>query len=770
MSYLHTDTSNDKKSSKTHYTLNNIKVAFALSLTASAIMPLMSANAATYTVKNPVEYNKTAKKLVAGDEVILADGVWQDFEIKFKGQGTKDAPIKLSAQTKGKVILSGQSNLRLSGKYLEVSGLVFKNGYTPSNEVIAFRTSKNDLANHSRVSEVVIDNYSNPDRHESDYWVSLYGKNNQFDHNHLVGKRNKGVTMAVRLKGEDSQENHHKIDHNYFGPRPILGSNGGETLRIGTSHYSMSDSFTLVENNYFDRCDGEVEIISVKSGKNTLRNNTFFESRGTLTMRHGNGNKIEGNVFLGNGVDHTGGIRVINRDQTITNNYLEGLKGYRFGSGFTIMNGVPNSPINRYHQVVNADVNHNSFIDVEHIHLAAGSDQERSATPQKSTFSDNLVFNKNQQAPFSLFDDISGIQFSNNVSNDLSDNKIEQGFTVEPIALTRAENGLMYPTDKALRQYGATTKLSPTTKAQTGVSWYPKDEPETTFGSGNEIKVSSTEQLITAIEQANSGDTIELADGSYDIEKIIFIDKAITVQALNTKKAKLTFSRPTLFEIQNGGALKLDGLIITGENSLDSSGNTVIRTSKWGMLTNYRFSMFNSEIKQLDINHSFHFFDSGSRAFAKKIEIINNNFEKISGDIFRLNKETDDLGIYNAEYLIVENNQFKNIEGALVNLYRGGTDESTFGPHLSFMHNEVSNVGQGKRNKSKASLFLHGVQVTDIEKNSFKDSAVVKIEHTTGEPVTQVSNNQFINAGSPSVQELYAIEKTTASITNNKVQ
>ena len=105
--------------------------------------------------------------------------------------------------------------------------------------------------------------------------------------------------MAVRLNTEDSQENHHKIDHNYFGPRSILGSNGGETLRIGTSHHSRTNSFTVVENNYFDRCDGELEIISNKSGKNKFLNNTFYESRGTLTMRHGNNNLVEGNVFFG---------------------------------------------------------------------------------------------------------------------------------------------------------------------------------------------------------------------------------------------------------------------------------------------------------------------------------------------------------------------------------------------------------------------------------------------------------------------------------------
>ncbi|WP_119968850.1 polysaccharide lyase 6 family protein [Shewanella japonica] len=759
------------QSKSTNSPTNNDKL-FSLSLKSAFMLSLVFSSsyiqAASYTVSTPDEFKDTVKKLVAGDNIILANGTWQDFEIKFKGKGTKEAPISLTAETKGKVILSGQSNLKMSGEYLHVSGLVFKSGFTPSNEVIAFRTSKNDLANNSRVSEVVIDNYSNPDRHESDYWVSLYGKNNRFDHNHLVGKRNKGVTLAVRLNTEASQENHHKIDHNYFGPRPILGSNGGETLRIGTSHYSMSDSFTVVENNYFDRCDGEVEIISIKSANNKVSNNTFFESRGTLTLRHGNGNLIDSNVFLGNGVDHTGGIRIINRDQTITNNYLEGLKGYRFGSGFTIMNGVPNSPINRYHQVVNANVHHNSFIDVDHIHLAAGSDQERSAVPKDSSVSENLFVNNNQQAPFSIFDDISGISFSNNISNELSNNEIEQGIKPTEIKLTREKNGLLYPTS-GNDNIGAPKSLSPTLKSQTGVNWYPKTEPETAFDSGKTHTVANAEAFINQVKSAADGDVILLKAGQYHVEKILELDKTLTIKSAQTEKPTITFSRPTLFEIQNGGSLKLDSVKISGSNSLDSAGNTVVRTSKWGMLTNYRFSMFNSDIEQLNINHSFHFFDSGARAFANNIEIINNNFNLITGDIFRLNKETDDLGIYNAEYLTINNNHFNQIEGAIVKLYRGGTDESTFGPHLSFNNNDVKQVGNGKRNKTHASLFLHGAQVADINKNQFVDSAYVNIEHTTGEPITKVTHNQFTNTAKPKVTELYAIGKTTALIADNTV-
>ena len=127
--------------------------------------------------------------------------------------------------------------------------------------------------------------------------------------------------MIVGLDTEASIENNHKIDHNYFGPRPTFGNNGGETLRIGTSHSSLKNSNTLVESNYFDRCNGEHEIISNKSCQNTFKYNTFFECTGTLTMRHGNETFVDGNVFIGNGKPSTGGVRVINESQTVINNY-----------------------------------------------------------------------------------------------------------------------------------------------------------------------------------------------------------------------------------------------------------------------------------------------------------------------------------------------------------------------------------------------------------------------------------------------------------------
>ena len=97
-------------------------------------------------VQDQDEYREAVKNAGPGDVIRLANGTWNDFEIVFRGEGTEDAPITLTAEEKGKVIISGQSNLRIAGRHLVVSGLVFRDGYTPTSEVISFRRNKEDLA------------------------------------------------------------------------------------------------------------------------------------------------------------------------------------------------------------------------------------------------------------------------------------------------------------------------------------------------------------------------------------------------------------------------------------------------------------------------------------------------------------------------------------------------------------------------------------------------------------------------------------------------
>ena len=729
--------------------------------------PVVGAPVDGVLITDQAQFHDQLTSLQPGDTLVLANGEWKDFEILFKGKGTAEKPITLKAQTKGKVVLTGHSNLRLSGEHLVVQGLVFRDGYSPTGEVISFRENADTLANNSRVTEVVIDRFSNPDKFNADKWVVMYGKNNRFDHNHLEGKSNAGVTMAVRLNTEASQKNHHRIDHNYFGPRPILGSNGGETLRIGTSKYSLTDSLTLVENNYFDRCNGEVEIISNKSGKNQFLNNVFFESRGTLTLRHGNGNRVEGNVFFGNGKDHTGGIRIINADQTVRNNYLEGLTGIRFGGGFTILNGVPNSSINRYHQVNNAIIENNTFVDVDNINLAAGSDSERTAVPINSRFANNLVVNTDGRNPFLIFDDVSGIAFSNNLASQSPQDTIASGFVVEDIDLVRGSNGLLQSISAQQKQIGVDSSLTPISRDSTGVSWYPKADSEVTFDSGDIVPITSSEQLSRAIAEAKDGTILLLQPGDYLLNKQLQVKTVVTVKAAQPHSVTLYPERSLMFEIEDGGSLKLDGLNISGSKAPDNAGNVLIRNTKLPTLRNYKLSINDTHITDLNVNHSSHVFDAGYRSLADDIVITNSVFENITGDVLRLDKEQDDLGIYNAEYVTIENTTFSNIEGAVAKIYRGGTDESTFGPHFTLKNSRIENVGGGKRNKTKSSIFLLGVQQTLLENNHFVNSHLVTIDHTVGEPKTHIIKNTFDKTPMPKVTETFTKGPSTALLQEN---
>lgn len=695
------------------------------------------------------EFNNAVPLLQPGDELVLANGTWANVELVFSAEGLPDNPVTLRAEEPGQVIITGQSNLSISGEYIIVSGLVFKDGYTPTSEVISFRTSEEDLANHSRVTNTVIDNFSNPERQDSDLWVAIYGKNNQFDRNSLLNKGNKGVTLAVRMNTEASWENNHVIEYNYFGPRQTLGSNGGETLRIGTSHYSREFSNTTVRKNYFDRTSGELEIISSKSCGNEFRDNVFFESQGTLTMRHGHYTLVENNYFLGNRKPNTGGIRIINENQTVRNNYLYGLTGHRFRGALVIMNGVPNGPINRYDPVIDSIMDNNIVVDSDHIQLCAGADEERSAPPTGTTMHNNIFMSDTNLKPFTIYDDISGISFEGNILNEDAEFAIESGFGSAPYSVIENEHGLQVPAMSLIDKIGFGEVKLPIAKEDTGASYYPKKDRFVAFGSGDTAAVPpGTDTILDALESSAPGDTLVLENGAtYLLTKYAHIKHPVTISAVSGDKPLINSEKASFFIIENGGALELENVRIDGAKSPDQPGNNVVSTSRYSMNQNYSFAIRNSDVENLDVNHSFDFFKSYRNTFADSIEILNSEFTNVTGAILLLDKETDDLGIYNAENVSIRGSKFTDIQGPVANIYRGGTDESTFGPIVIVDSSEFVNAGLGARNKSAASMKFHGVQNLRISASNWNNSAPLELFMTNGEPITVLENIVMTNTG-----------------------
>jgi len=700
-------------------------------------------------VRNIDEFNAATETLDPGDKVILAKGTWTDVELVVRGFGTAEAPILLEAEEPGKVIISGQSNLGISGEHIVVSGLVFKDGHTPTSEVISFRTSKEELANNSRVTNTVVDGFSNPERHSSDTWIAIYGKNNRFDHNTLLNKGNRGVTLAVRMNTEASRENGHVIEQNYFGPRQTLGSNGGETLRIGTSHYSREFSNTVVRRNYFDRTSGELEIISSKSCGNEIRDNVFFESQGTLTMRHGHYTLVENNYFIGNRKPNTGGIRIINENQTVRNNYLFGLTGHRFRGALVIMNGVPNGPINRYDPVIDSILDNNVVIDSDHVQLCAGADAERSAPPSGTTMHNNIIMSKTNLNPFTVYDDVSGISFQNNTVNEDASLPFDTGFVRTPYSVSENEHGLRVPEQSLLDDIGFGEIKLPVTKEQTGAGFYPKTELAAKFRSGREIAVEpGINTLLNALEASEPGDVLVLENGTeYLLTKYAYAEHPVSIVAADGDKPIIRSEKSSFFIIRNGGSLELDGVWIDGAESPDLAGNNVVSTDRYSMNRNYSLIVRNARVTDLDVNHSFDFLKVFRSTFADSVEILNTEMRNVTGAVLAMDKETDDLGIYNVENVKIENSTFTDVHGAIANIYRGGTDESTFGPIVNVSDSTFSNVGLGSRNKSGASMLFHGVQKLHIADSEWTDSAPLELFLTNGEPITRIKDVVMTGTG-----------------------
>ncbi|MDY6923065.1 MAG: polysaccharide lyase 6 family protein [Pseudomonadota bacterium] len=693
-------------------------------------------------VRTPAEYDRAVRAAGPGDSIVLADGVWRDFQVVFDAQGEPDKPVTLTAQTPGGVILSGQSNLRMAGEHLVVANLVFRDGWSPTGEVVSFRRSRDRRAGHSRVTGLVIDGFSKPDRTVSDHWVAMYGSHNRFDHSHLSGKTNAGTTMVVVRDAQQGLDNRHRIDHNYFGPRPNLGSNGGETLRVGTSADSLSASNTVVENNWFEGCDGEVEIVSNKSGGNTYRGNVFFHSRGALVLRHGDGNLVEDNVFIGGGKAHTGGVRVINRRQTVRNNYMEGLAGEGFASAITVMYGVPDSPINRYHPVVGAVIENNTIVGARSLFLGAGMDDERSAAPRDSRFANNLIVNaEGEPSPLRVLGDLSGIAFDGNVQSPAVSPGFPGGVAARPVELERGAGGLLVA--QGLEGVGARRDLRPIARAAVGVDWYPKAGQAARLDSGATIMVAPGEdRLAAAAEAAGPGDILMLEPGRHSVDRTLALRSPLTVRGPASSEVEIAFSRPALFQLEPGGSLRLSGVTITGRDAPDVVGNAVIRIAPGSNAANYELILEDSRIADLTVNRGFDVISAGKGSMADVVVLRRLVVENITGAVLSAAAETDDRGTYNVEQVIIEDAVFRDIGGPVLDLYRGGTDESTFGPQLAVTGSVFERAGSDRT----PAVLMRGVQSALLRGNRFTDSGAVRFTHRVGEPALIAGDNLFVRS------------------------
>ena len=734
-------------------------------------------------VANVNELNSAISKAKPGDAIVLRNGVWKDVGINFYGKGTASKPIKLKAEKAGEVFLEGRSFLHLGGEHLVVDGLYFKNGYSPKNSVVAFQIGKDSTAFNSKITHCVIEGFTKPNRSTNDHWIEFYGQHNTLEHCYISGKSNDGETLRVFQTGNKHNKNHHQIVNNYFGPRPRKGGPRAETIRIGDSKTHMTPGYVNVSNNYFEACNGEVEIISDKTNFNTFKNNIFYKCEGSLVLRHGSFATVDSNIFIGGDEsDFYGGIRVINTGHWITNNYFYKINGSEFRSPLAVMNGIPKSQLNRYRQVTDVVVAHNTWVDCKSpFQIGVGQNiksvdvlpevEIRSAPPVRSIIANNIIYNHKEDAtPVINHHKIDGILFRNNL---LDNNQKEftefDALTHQQLKMKPLNDWLFVPEDGQTGLINEVYKgfdfdkiksdlfgssrsnqnyvgaISSTVGAENfkidkkkyGPSWFSTEKVNE---EPNVLSASSAKgALALKIAEAKSGDIIDLVDEVYTIEASLKIDKKITIRSKEKVQLKYVgIPKTPLFRMYPKGMLNLEGVVVKGEPT----------QLAFAPLEKNMASAYNLHINNCIVDGFGYFLKAYKGSFADAIQVKKTSIQNCKNGMVLAAEEKGD---YNAEMVNFEACSFNNIAQNVINFYRGGYDESTIGGYLTLSNNTFSNCGV--KEKSGLLLKTKGIVNVLLEDNTFKNNSVKLVALLWGIKNNHHVNNTIIQSGKIKVEE-----------------
>ena len=643
--------------------------------------------------KGPVALEDVAARLhdaAPGDTIVVKDGIYSDVVLKWEGRATAGNPVVVKPQTPGGVTVTGRSQLKIFGEGLTVSSLLFEHCVADKGAIVEFR-SADALARGCRLTDCAFDS-CNPARRDILYsYVHLYGRENRVDHCSLFGKKNLGVTLVVMLNYDGCDDNHHSIDHNWFGPRPVYGSNGAETIRVGTSHQCLQNSRTIISDNLFERCNGEVEVISIKSSENTIKGNILYECEGVLALRHGDRNVAEGNLFLGHGGRNTGGIRIVGEDQVVRGNKFIGLAGERFFSALALMYGVPNSLPNRYMQVQRTIIEDNVFEACRAIEFNTGEDMERTLAPVGTVWTGNTV---------------------------------------------SAQQTYVEPSFEAL-------------SAGKGASWFVPAAAQAGQAPAEALVAHASEDLASVVAEAPDGCVIELADSLYLLEKGLKLRSRIELRAAEGIRPVIRYTGRTsdnMVTICDGGELTVRGLHFSGAPTPGRSlASNIISTDK-DMIEPYRLTVEDCWFSDCG-EGGFFAIRGGKGTFAEMVAIRDSRFFALSGDGIYFAAETDDKGRYSGDDLIVENCSFERILGTCINVYRGGSDESTAGPYVYIRGCHFDDAS----NKVRGSVLrLIGPQVLEVSGCSFNGSGrggySIRLDEAPWEKIS-LRDNSFTGSG-----------------------
>ncbi|MCW8849757.1 MAG: T9SS type A sorting domain-containing protein [Melioribacteraceae bacterium] len=331
----------------------------------------------------------------AGDTITVKNGSYDsEGSITITNNGMEGKPIVVRAETVGNVELRGETYF----DFRQCEHIILEGFNFTSQNVTAIKLQ---ACNNIRITR----NRFAIQESESVKWILVGGlwndanalsHHNRIDHNLFENKSFPGNFITIDGTPDPTyiSSQHDRIDHNHFRMNTPRAENEKESIRVGWSELSETSGFTIIEHNLFEDCDGDPEIISVKTCDDTVRYNTFIRCAGTLSLRHGNRTSVYGNFFLGENKSGTGGIRIYGDDHLIYNNYFEGLEGTTWDAPITLTNGDYDggSNLSNHFRINRAIITNNTLIDNKHnIEIGFTNNGKYTKPPRDLTIANNIV-------------------------------------------------------------------------------------------------------------------------------------------------------------------------------------------------------------------------------------------------------------------------------------------------------------------------------------------------------------------------------------------
>ncbi|MBD8499496.1 polysaccharide lyase 6 family protein [Paenibacillus arenosi] len=278
-------------------------------------------------VSTSAQLERAIAQATAGTTIVLADGIYTGIKaLQISGKhGSKNSPITIKAANRGQAIIAGAEVLQIvRSSHIVVEGLKITNTGTATRSIAV----QLDGSNNIRLTR---NTFAVPATGNKMIWLEIKGKgssDNRIDRNNFEGKTDSEPVIAYsgynngQIK-EISQRD--VIEYNHFHQTSSTKDNGNEVIRLGISKISLTSGHIKIQYNLFEDCNADKEVVSVKTGDNEVRYNTFRNNSGGLTARHGHNNKFYGNFFFGDGKKKVLGIRVYGNDHKIYNNYFQGI-------------------------------------------------------------------------------------------------------------------------------------------------------------------------------------------------------------------------------------------------------------------------------------------------------------------------------------------------------------------------------------------------------------------------------------------------------------